>query len=59
MTPDYDLEHLRQTVADATAAIRQMQTHDTADWIRWRLAHLKRELEEFASTVWPRKGEAK
>ena len=53
MTANYDLEILRQRVADATAAIKTLQTHDAADWMRWRLEHLRRELEEFAATVWP------
>ena len=53
MTPRYDMERLKVTCDDCLEALGNMRRHEgaCADWIRWRLAHLQRELHSFVTVV--------
>lgn len=52
MTPRYDVELLHVELDRARAALVAVQRHKTPYWITWRLARLRREIEEFTVAVW-------
>jgi hypothetical protein len=52
MTPGYDVELLHVALDRARAALAAVQRHKTPYWITWRLARLRREIEEFTVAVW-------
>ena len=56
MTPRYDMERLKVTCDDCLEALGNMRRHEgaCAEWIRWRLAHLQRELHSFVTVFWPK-----
>jgi len=52
MTPGYDVELLHVALGRARAALVAVQKHKTPYWITWRLARLRREIEELTVAVW-------
>lgn len=59
MDPKDDMERLRRSCEECLKALEAMKTHEgiCVEWMRWRFAHLRREMLAFVTVMWPKKQE--